>query len=234
MSAANPFPGRFRPASILSCAWRATTGPMSLAAILLSVAGCVAVGSTDPRPWSVFAGVPQDLALAALVDSDDDRLTAPLTVMPPGAWPRVEEIPRWPNRPYVIGEERYVPTQQDVPMRETGIASWYGEPFHGRLTANGEVYDMHAMTAAHPTMPLPSYALVRHVASGREVLVRVNDRGPFVAGRVIDLSLAAAQRLGIDGISRVEVIRLTHDDIRNGRWHNPAVRLAAADTLPWR
>jgi rare lipoprotein A len=116
-------------------------------------------------------------------------------------------------------------------MRETGVASWYGEPFHGRRTANGEVYDMHTMTAAHPTMPLPSYALVRHLANGREIIVRINDRGPFVGGRVIDLSLAAARRLGIEGIARVEVVRLTHDDIRHGRWRDPAVRLASADRV---
>jgi rare lipoprotein A len=169
------------------------------------------------------------------IDADDDRLTAPLLVDAPGARPRVDPVPRGaPNLPYWIGDERYVPTAEDVPIRQTGIASWYGEPFHGRLTASGEVYDMRAMTAAHPTMPLPSYALVRHLASGREVIVRVNDRGPFVGGRVIDLSLAAARRLGIDGIGRVEVIRLTHDDIRHGRWLNPAVRLASADLAPSR
>lgn len=233
MTVATTPPGRARPANLLLRAWRAAALPTSIAATLLSIAGCVAVGHADPRDWSQALAPAHGGSIMATVDTDDDRLLPPVALSPPGAWPRIEPIRRGsPNRPYVIDDERYVPTTQDVPMHETGIASWYGEPFHGRLTANGEVYDMHAMTAAHPTMPLPSYALVRHVASGREVLVRVNDRGPFIAGRVIDLSLAAAQRLGIDGIGRVEVIRLTHDDIRQGRWQNPAVRLAAADTLP--
>jgi rare lipoprotein A len=92
---------------------------------------------------------------------------------------------------------------------QTGIASWYGKPFHGRRTANGEVYNMHAMTAAHRTMPLPSHARVRNPANGREVIVRVNDRGPYKPARIIDLSQAAARRLGIDGIAPVQVERLT-------------------------
>jgi rare lipoprotein A len=88
---------------------------------------------------------------------------------------------------------------------QTGIASWYGKPFHGRRTASGEIYNMHALTAAHRTLPLPSYVRVRNPANGRELVVRVNDRGPFKRGRIIDLSHAAAKRLGIDGIAPVEV-----------------------------
>jgi rare lipoprotein A len=95
---------------------------------------------------------------------------------------------------------------------EHGIASWYGRPFHGRRTASGEVYDMHALTAAHRTLPLRSYVRVRNPANGREVVVRVNDRGPFVRGRVIDLSYAAARRLGIAGIAPVDVLRLAPHD----------------------
>jgi rare lipoprotein A len=109
---------------------------------------------------------------------------------------------------------------------QTGVASWYGKPFHGRRTASGEIYDMHALSAAHKTMPLPSYARVRNPANGREVIVRINDRGPFKPGRIIDLSHAAAKRLRISGTAAVEVTRLTHDAIRSGAWKQPAARIA--------
>jgi rare lipoprotein A len=202
--------------------------------VLAMLVACVGVDPSRPLGGAALDPARALGAVAApRFDTDDDRLTAALTAGEPGVRPRVEPLRRGaPNLPYEIGDERYVPTAQDLPMRQSGIASWYGEPFHGRLTATGERYDMHALTAAHPTMPLPSYALVRHVASGRQVIVRVNDRGPFVGGRVIDLSRAAAQRLGIEGIARVEVVRLTHDDIRQGRWTDPAVRLASADLVP--
>lgn len=147
----------------------------------------------------------------------------------PDAVPRVDPIPQGaPNVPYENRGETYEPERSDVPVIETGVASWYGKPFHGRRTANGEVYDMNAMTAAHRTMPLPSYARVRNLANGREVIVRVNDRGPFRHDRVIDLSRAAARRLGIGGIARVEVRRLTHDEIRSGAWKAPGLALARA------
>jgi rare lipoprotein A len=146
---------------------------------------------------------------------------------PPDAVPRVVAIPQGaPNVPYEIKGELYEPENADVPLVETGIASWYGRPFHGRRTATGEVYDMHAMTAAHKTMPLPSYALVRNPRNKREVVVRVNDRGPFKDGRVIDLSHAAARKLGISGIAPVEVRRLTHAEIRSGAWKLPVQRVA--------
>lgn len=142
---------------------------------------------------------------------------------PPDAVPRVEAIPQGPpNVPYEDRGQSYDPENTDVPMVETGVASWYGKPFHGRRTASGEVYDMHKMSAAHKTMPLPSYAKVRNLANGREVIVRVNDRGPFRDGRVIDLSRAAARKLGIHGIGQVEVRRLTHEEIRTGAWKAPA------------
>jgi rare lipoprotein A len=138
----------------------------------------------------------------------------------PDAEPRVEPIRSGgANKPYEIDGRRYVPATGDAPLRERGLASWYGRKFHGRMTSNGERYDMYAMTAAHPTMPLPSYARVRNPANGREVIVRVNDRGPFHPGRVIDLSYTAALRLGLlRGVGTVEVERITNDDIRTGAW----------------
>ena len=151
--------------------------------------------------------------------------TPPLTPQPASppaptdAVPRVERIVKGaPNAPYEVRGESYDPERGDVPIVQSGIASWYGKPFHGRRTASGEIYDMHAMTAAHKTMPLPSYARVRNPANGREIIVRVNDRGPFKPGRIIDLSHAAAKRLRISGTAAVEVTRLTHDAIRSGVW----------------
>ena len=100
------------------------------------------------------------------------------------------------GRPYHVGGRRYVP-RRDPGYARTGIASWYGRDFHGRLTANGEVYDMYGLSAAHPTLPLPSLVEVTNVRTGRRIVVRVNDRGPFARGRIIDLSYRAAQELGI-------------------------------------
>lgn len=135
----------------------------------------------------------------------------------PDALPRVEPLRvGGPNKPYEIFGQRYVPLTTDVALRESGGASWYGRKFHGLPTSSGEIYDMYAMTAAHKTMPIPSYARVRNPANGRTVVVRVNDRGPFAPGRVIDLSYTAALRLGLlAAVAPVEVTRLTHAEIRN-------------------
>src|SRR5450631_366488 len=125
----------------------------------------------------------------------------------PDATPRVETLHRVANRPYAVFGRDYVPATSLRPYKERGIASWYGRKFHNGKTATGETYDMYAMTAAHPTLPLPSYARVTSVATGKSVIVRVNDRGPFHPGRVIDLSYAAAYRLGISqkGSGEVDV-----------------------------
>lgn len=156
---------------------------------------------------------------------------------PPDATPRIERIATGhPNRPYQIRGAAYKPKNADVAVREIGIASWYGKPFHGRPTSTGERYNMHAMTAAHPTMPLPSYARVRNLSNGRSVIVKVNDRGPFYGKRVIDLSYAAARKLKIAGTAKVEVVRLTHDQIRSGAWRetgkNSATHATARTPAP--
>jgi rare lipoprotein A len=104
----------------------------------------------------------------------------------------------------VFGRE-YVPATTLKAYRERGVASWYGRKFHGQKTSIGETYDMYAMTAAHPTLPLPSYARVTCIATGKSVIVRVNDRGPFLRDRVIDLSYAAAHRIGIAQMGSGEV-----------------------------
>jgi rare lipoprotein A len=123
------------------------------------------------------------------------------------AEPKLEPLHRYANRPYRVFGTHYVPLVQLQPFRQRGVASWYGRRFHGQKTASGEPYDMYAMTAAHPTLPIPSYVRVRHLASGRSVVVRVNDRGPFHASRIIDLSYAAAYKLGFvqAGSAQVEV-----------------------------
>lgn len=112
------------------------------------------------------------------------------------------------GKPYQINGEWYHPRMVDRWHREVGIASWYGVPFHGRKTANGEIYDMHGMTAAHPTLPLPSMAKVTNLQNGRSIVVRVNDRGPFAKKRIIDLSRRAAWSLGFkdQGTAKVEVV----------------------------
>lgn len=110
------------------------------------------------------------------------------------------------GKPYLIKGVRYVP-QHNPDYVEQGVASWYGDAFHGKKTANGETYDMHALTAAHRTLPLPSYAYVTNLANGRKVLVRINDRGPFKKNRIIDVSSRVAKELGFthSGTARVEV-----------------------------
>jgi len=150
-----------------------------------------------------------------------DRDGPPLQLPPglertPDAVPRIEPIrPGGPNKPYDAAGQRHTPLLSDAPLRERGLASWYGRKYHGQPTASGEPYDMFAMTAAHRTLPIPSYARVRNPANGREIVVRINDRGPFAPGRVIDLSYAGALRLGLlGGVAPVEVDRITHAEIR--------------------
>ncbi len=115
------------------------------------------------------------------------------------AVPRKERLTETGNDPYSVNGKTYHPLKHAPGYRQRGVASWYGRMFHGRRTSSGERYDMYAMTAAHRTLPLPSYVKVRNLENGREVTVRVNDRGPFLHNRLIDLSYVAAHRLGIVG-----------------------------------
>src|ERR1700726_212534 len=110
------------------------------------------------------------------------------------------------GKPYIVGGRVYVP-EEDVSYREEGLASWYGDDFHGRLTANGEVFDMASLTAAHPTLPMPCYARVTNLSNGKSLIVRVNDRGPYHGNRLIDVSNRAAELLEFkgNGIARVRV-----------------------------
>jgi rare lipoprotein A len=201
-----------------------------IAAALLVLAAC----TTAPKKE------PQAPVSGGKYYKDDGPGEAP----PPGlealpdAVPRIEPLNRFANRPYTVFGRDYVPATSLRPYKERGIASWYGRKFHGEKTSTGEVYDMYAMTAAHPTLPLPSYARVTSVASGRSVIVRVNDRGPFLHGRIIDLSYAAAHRLGIaqNGSGEVEVEAILPGEIAQSplaaQAPLPPVALAPAVTAP--
>jgi rare lipoprotein A len=123
---------------------------------------------------------------------------------------RAEPYSKWANRPYKVLGKTYVPIVDEEPFTQRGISTWYGKKFHGQRTSSGEIYDMYKMTAAHPTLPIPSYARVTNISNGKQVVVRINDRGPFHAGRVIDVSFTAALKLGLlsKGSHEVMVERL--------------------------
>ncbi|HEB49596.1 MAG TPA: septal ring lytic transglycosylase RlpA family protein [Desulfobulbus sp.] len=122
------------------------------------------------------------------------------------------------QRAYTIGGRRYYPIPSAEGYRETGVASWYGGRFHGRPTASGERYDMHDHTAAHKTLPMGTVLLVRNLDNGRTTVVRINDRGPFVRNRIIDLSYRAARELGMirNGTARVEIVAMGEQEKREG------------------
>lgn len=129
----------------------------------------------------------------------------------PDAMPRVEPITAAGNKsPYQVFGRTYRVKPTSAGYSETGLASWYGTKFHGRKTSNGEIYDMYAMTAAHKSLPIPAYVRVTNLENGKQVIVRVNDRGPFHGDRIIDLSYAAAKRLGFhdQGVAEVEVVAI--------------------------
>ena len=132
--------------------------------------------------------------------------------LPPDAIPRPEPPSRYGNGPiYEVFGKRYTVMPSSDGYSERGVASWYGRKFHGRLTSSRETYDMHEMTAAHKTLPLPTYVRVTNLRNNKSIVVRVNDRGPFVHNRIIDLSYAAARKLDMirDGTSLVEVTAIS-------------------------
>lgn len=138
---------------------------------------------------------------------DADEIPASIARIP-DAVPRIEPLAKSGNpESYVVFGKRYYTKPNSRGYVERGLASWYGEPFHGRKTSSGEIYDMHGMSAAHKTLPLPTYARVTNVANGRSVVIRINDRGPFHGPRLIDLSHTAAVKLGVvkAGTALVEV-----------------------------
>jgi rare lipoprotein A len=144
--------------------------------------------------------------------------------------PKIEPINKFTSRPYAVLGHAYTPFTRLTPYKARGVASWYGKRYHGQKTSSGEIYDMYAMTAAHTLLPLPSYARVTNVATGKSVIVRVNDRGPFHEDRLIDLSYVAAERLGLlgrgSGVVEVEAI------IPGGDAPPPAAANAASVPAP--
>jgi rare lipoprotein A len=161
-------------------------------------------------------------------DGPPDRVPPDLLATP-DAVPRDEPFNPNANRPYVALGRTYVPDTSGAPFYQRGIASWYGRQFQGNRTASGEPYDMFAMTAAHPTLPIPSYVRVTNARDRRSVIVRINDRGPFVRDRVIDLSYAAAARLGLAsaGSGEVEIERIVSGRIARAAPAAPPASAAA-------
>lgn len=185
--------------------------------ILALLAGCGTLGGGEkPRAPSVERGEPATPAEKPaatpgkggyyLDDGPGDSPPSDIDDIP-DAVPTAEPPLTRANRPYLALGERYTPMTAHQPYRASGVASWYGRRYHGNKTASGEVYDMYGMTAAHPTLPIPSYVRVTNPENGRAVVVRVNDRGPFKKDRLIDLSYAAAYKLRLidQGSGPVEV-----------------------------
>ena len=148
-------------------------------------------------------------------DGPGDNIPANLETTPDPV-PTVEPFSRTGNKPYQVFGKTYTPLNDTTtPFKQRGIASWYGKKFHGKRTSSGEPYDMFKITAAHPILPIPSYARVTNLANGKQIIVRVNDRGPFHSNRVMDLSYTAALKLGYlgKGSSEIEIERLLPDEI---------------------
>ena len=152
------------------------------------------------------------------------------------AIPKNEPRSKYGNpKNYKVLGKWYSVKESSAGYREKGISSWYGKKFHGHRTSSGETYDMYAMTAAHKTLPLPTYVRVTHLNNGRSVVVKVNDRGPFHQGRIIDLSYSAAKKLGITatGTGVVEVVALDPNTYKKTQAYQPKFKRASAlETYP--
>ena len=225
---------------------QAVTSPIRLAIALTAlvnvglIAGCARSAPQQP-PAAIYSAPSRDR-------TGDRRI-------PPPAMPRVgansQTLPKGGGTyklgsPYRIAGRWYVPAE-DRNYDRSGVASWYGADFHGRKTANGEIYDMNALSAAHPTLPLPSYAYVTSIKTGRTVLVRINDRGPYVANRIMDLSRHTAEALGVAnaGVADVRIryagrAPLNGDDTAERRylasqpWSTGAIARAPSGVFPGR
>ena len=177
-------------------------------AMIVSMTGCGIFSKSPPPaigPTGASAGA------GGFYKDDGPGLFAPSNLEEiPDAVPRMEPLLSGPMRPYVVLGKGYAPMTRLEPYKDRGIATWYGRRYHGKPTSSGEAYDMYAMTAAHTLLPIPSYVRVTNLANKKSVVVRVNDRGPFIGNRLIDLSYTAAYKLGLatagSGMVEVEVI----------------------------
>jgi rare lipoprotein A len=187
---------------------------LALLLAALAAAGCATPAKRSP--YYSDDGPPQS------VPQDLDRV--------PDAVPRPEPPHRYANRPYSVFGETYTPVVNTQPFKQRGVASWYGRKFQGQKTASGEPYDMFQMTAAHKTLPIPSYVKVTNLANRKSVVVRINDRGPFHSNRIIDLSYAAASRIGLaaKGSGLVEIERVFEPPKKDAAAASPP----APDTAP--
>lgn len=172
-------------------------------ALSLLLAAC---SGQPPKPAAV-APTPTFSKSGGFYRNDGPAADIPVDLAAvPDAVPRDEPLHRFANRPYNVLGRNYVPLTDHTPFRQQGVASWYGRKFHGQKTSSGEPYDMFGMTAAHPILPIPSYARVTRPDTGQSVVVRINDRGPFLHNRIIDLSYTAAWKLGLIARGSGEVI----------------------------
>jgi rare lipoprotein A len=203
------------------------------AVLVLLLAGCASAPKPSPGVGT-GAGVDQTAVATPRGggyykdDGPGDNPPADIERIP-DAEPKSEPLNRYANNPYVVFGKTYTPDTSGRPYVAEGIASWYGRKFHGQRTSSGEPYDMYGMTAAHPTLPIPSYVRVTNLRNGKSVVVRVNDRGPFHSDRLIDLSYSAAYKLGLvrNGSGRVRV-----ESIDPGAWTPTTVAAAPAATEP--
>jgi len=185
---------------------------VAVVAVVVSIAGCGSIpkwGTVGKKPNAASASSGSMVRKGGgyyLDDGPGDNPPADLDSIP-DAIPRDEPLRPANMRPYVALGKSYTPKTSHESYRERGIASWYGRRYHGQKTASGEIYDMYEMTAAHTTLPLPSYVRVTNIANGKSIVVRVNDRGPFLSDRLIDLSYTAAYKLDVldGGSAWVEV-----------------------------
>jgi rare lipoprotein A len=185
---------------------RASSCALCLTLVATLLGGCGLFGKQDKpvsRPPSASTAKGGGYYLD---DGPGDKAPADMERIP-DAVPRAEPLHRGAMRPYSVMGKSYTPMTTVKTYKARGVASWYGRRYHGKQTSTGEIYDMYAMSAAHPTLPLPSYVRVTGIATGKSVVVRVNDRGPFIDSRLIDLSYTAAHRIGIiaSGSGQVEV-----------------------------
>lgn len=189
---------------------------MLASACALVLSGCGTAPKTSGKVASKKAGKIKSQKGGGYYLDDGPMDEIPENLMEvPDAVPRVESIRAATARPYVVFGQTYTPMTELQPYKKAGVGSWYGKKFHGQKTSSGEPYDMFAMTAAHPTLPIPSYARVTSLETGKQVIVKVNDRGPFLSNRIIDLSYTAAYKLGYlnKGSGQVQVELLLPDEI---------------------